>query len=150
MSNHLGVLGSLFEDAVKWRYAVHNPVRQVKPCRVDRVDEDFDFWTAEESERFLAAIREVLDNNRVKHPFWRGIEKAGVRRFRIHDLRHSFASLAGESLFKVRRLLGHSEATMTQRYAHLRAEDLGESVGVLDNAGNSAAHLRHIGRGEGV
>jgi integrase len=242
VNNHLGVLGSLFEDAVKWRYAVHNPVRQVKPCRVDRVDEDFDFWTAEESERFLAAIREVrprwfpffltalrtglrlgelaalrwgdvdftsrkvhvrrsyshgvettpksgkgrsvpmsaqlytalaehklanggnervflsdegeiLDNNRVKHPFWRGIEKAGVRRIRIHDLRHSFASqlvIAGESLFKVQRLLGHSEATMTQRYAHLRAEDLGESVGVLDNAEDSAAHLRHVGRGEGV
>jgi site-specific recombinase XerC len=56
--------------------------------------------------------------------------------------------MAGESLFKVQRLLGHSEATMTQRYAHLRAEDLGESVGVLDNAENSAAHLRHIGRGE--
>ena len=36
------------------------------------------------------------------------------------------------------------------RYAHLRAEDLGESVGVLDNAENSAARLRHAGPGKGV
>lgn len=42
--------------------------------------------------------------------------------FRIHDLRHSFASMmvnSGASLYSVQQLLGHSSPQMTQRYAHL-------------------------------
>lgn len=41
---------------------------------------------------------------------------------RIHDLRHSFASFAvanGASLFLVGKALGHTQATTTERYAHL-------------------------------
>jgi integrase len=48
--------------------------------------------------------------------------RAGLEGVRVHDLRHSFASLAvgqGESLFLTSKLLGHSTPTMTNRYAHL-------------------------------
>ncbi len=41
---------------------------------------------------------------------------------RIHDLRHSFASVpatSGESLLVLRSLLGHKRASTTERYAHL-------------------------------
>jgi site-specific recombinase XerD len=41
---------------------------------------------------------------------------------RIHDLRHAHASIAvagGESLYIVGKMLGHSQAVTTQRYAHL-------------------------------
>jgi integrase len=41
---------------------------------------------------------------------------------RIHDLRHSFASVpatGGESLLVVRSLLGHKRIATTERYAHL-------------------------------
>jgi integrase len=41
---------------------------------------------------------------------------------RIHDLRHSFASvpaIGGESLLVIRSLLGHADVKTTQRYAHL-------------------------------
>lgn len=41
---------------------------------------------------------------------------------RLHDLRHSFASLAvgaGASLYDVQKILGHSSPNMTQRYSHL-------------------------------
>lgn len=41
---------------------------------------------------------------------------------RLHDLRHSFASVpatSGESLLVVRSLLGHKRASTTERYAHL-------------------------------
>lgn len=42
--------------------------------------------------------------------------------FRIHDLRHTFASRlvsAGRSLYEVQTLLGHADPRTSQRYAHL-------------------------------
>jgi integrase len=53
--------------------------------------------------------------------------------------------MAGESLYKVQRLMGHADPKMTQRYAHLRPEDLGASVGVLDGAANAMARSWHVG-----
>ena len=54
---------------------------------------------------------------------WRDIRKrADLQDVRLHDLRHSFASvgvLGGASLFMVGKILGHSDAATTQRYAHL-------------------------------
>jgi integrase len=47
---------------------------------------------------------------------------AGLSDVRLHDLRHSFASLAagrGVSLQMIGKLLGHKVAATTQRYAHL-------------------------------
>ena len=54
---------------------------------------------------------------------WASVSRfAGLAGVRIHDLRHSFASVAassGGSLPIIGRLLGHSQAQTTQRYAHL-------------------------------
>lgn len=47
---------------------------------------------------------------------------ADLQDFRLHDLRHSFASFLiaeGRSLFEVQKLLGHSNAATTMKYAHL-------------------------------
>lgn len=55
--------------------------------------------------------------------FWSGIQKAAqLPDVRIHDLRHTFASLlvsGGASLEMIGKLLGHSQMRTTQRYAHL-------------------------------
>lgn len=53
--------------------------------------------------------------------------RAGLDDFRIHDLRHSFASYlvnAGRSLYEVQELLGHADIKTTSRYAHLSRERL--------------------------
>ncbi len=49
-------------------------------------------------------------------------EFAGLQNVRLHDLRHSYASLAagrGVSLQMIGKLLGHRVPATTQRYAHL-------------------------------
>lgn len=55
--------------------------------------------------------------------FWAGIQAAAqLPDVRIHDLRHTFASLlvsGGASLEMIGKLLGHSQMRTTQRYAHL-------------------------------
>jgi integrase len=51
--------------------------------------------------------------------------RAGLEDVRLHDLRHTYASVGatgGLSLLFVGKLLGHTQASTTQRYAHL-AED---------------------------
>jgi integrase len=54
---------------------------------------------------------------------WRGIRReAGIEGVRLHDLRHSFASMlasGGASLPLIGSLLGHVQANTTLRYAHL-------------------------------
>jgi integrase len=55
--------------------------------------------------------------------FWIRIQKAAqIEDVRIHDLRHTFASLlvsGGASLEMIGKLLGHTQMQTTQRYAHL-------------------------------
>jgi integrase len=45
----------------------------------------------------------------------------------VHDLRHSFASLAlanNENLYLISRVLGHTTTRMTERYLHANDADL--------------------------
>jgi len=54
---------------------------------------------------------------------WYAVRHAAeLNEVRLHDLRHSFASVpasSGDSLLIVRALLGHKRASTTERYAHL-------------------------------
>jgi site-specific recombinase XerD len=60
--------------------------------------------------------------------FWDDVRaKADIRDARLHDLRHTFASLlvsGGMSLPMIGRLLGHTQVQTTQRYAHLYDDPL--------------------------
>ena len=58
---------------------------------------------------------------------WGGRKAAGLDDVRLHDLRHSYASIAaaaGLSLPVIGRLLGHTKSVTTERYAHLAADPL--------------------------
>lgn len=66
------------------------------------------------------------------------LDRAGLRRVRFHDLRHTFAShlvLKGCSLKVVQMLLGHHSVKMTERYAHIADEQLMSAVDVLEGLG---------------
>src|SRR5204863_9039827 len=63
---------------------------------------------------------------------------------RLYDLRHTFASVGaggGLSLPIIGRLLGHTQARTTQRYAHLADDPLQEATdkisNIISNAGKS-------------
>ena len=61
---------------------------------------------------------------------------AGLDNVRMHDLRHTFASLLinkGVSLYEVQTLLGHSSMQMTQRYAHLAPDRLHKRTELLSS-----------------
>ncbi len=61
----------------------------------------------------------------LKRPWAIVCRRAGLEGVRIHDLRHSFASVgvgAGHGLPIVGKLLGHADASSTARYAHLDAD----------------------------
>jgi len=63
--------------------------------------------------------------------FRRAVARAGIRDFHFHDLRHDFATRlrrAGHGLDVVQELLGHATPAMTQRYAHIGADELHRAV----------------------
>lgn len=66
----------------------------------------------------------------------RAVPTGSLRAPRIHDLRHTAASLAvsgGANIKLIQRMLGHRHASMTlDRYGHLDTEDLEAVAEQLD------------------
>jgi integrase len=75
----------------------------------------------------IAGMKDGTPRADLKKP-WAAVTKAAnLTGLRIHDLRHSFASIgAGASLGLpiIGKLLGHRQAATTQRYAHLDADPI--------------------------
>ena len=67
--------------------------------------------------------------------FYSVLKKVGIVDFRLHDLRHTFATRlaqAGVDIYKISKLLGHKDIQMTQRYAHHCPDSLRDGVEILD------------------
>ncbi|MDE0046584.1 MAG: tyrosine-type recombinase/integrase [bacterium] len=75
--------------------------------------------------------------------FWYGVrEEAGIGDVRLHDLRHTYASVAlahGETVLTIGRLLGHNDPATTLKYTHLADASVHEAseslVPVLNRTG---------------
>ena len=87
----------------------------------------------------------------LKKPWAAICQAAEIKGLRLHDLRHSFASImvsGGASLPMIGKLLGHTQAATTLRYAHLQVDPLREvteRVGaVIKSAGKAGAEVVKI------
>jgi integrase len=88
----------------------------------------------------IPGTREGQGRFDLRKPWATVTRAAGLYGLRIHDLRHTNASIgagAGLSLPVIGRLLGHSQAATTQRYSHLAADPVrqaAERVGSIISA----------------
>jgi integrase len=81
-----------------------------------------------------------LENGR--HWFDEALEKAKLKNFHWHDLRHHFASRlrqAGAKVEDIAELLCHKSLTMTKRYAHLGPNQLHQVASLLDSVSTPVA-----------
>lgn len=93
----------------------------------------------------------AINPNMVTVAFGRACRRAGVRDFRFHDLRHTFASyltMAGANLRTVQTLLGHKDLRMTMRYSHLSPEHLRDAVHTLEESLNMNPNGHSVGTEE--
>ena len=94
----------------------------------------------------LKSIPRMIDNSFVFYGRKRGerlkdvpkeweswLAMAGIKNFRWHELRHTFASRlvnSGVSLYAVQAFLGHSSIKVTERYSHLAQEYLQQAINI--------------------
>ena len=73
------------------------------------------------------AGRPMSNTNLLQRGFYPALRRAGLRKIRFHDLRHTFASLLianGEDIVRVSRLLGHANPSITLNvYSHMLPND---------------------------
>ncbi|MBP9692747.1 MAG: tyrosine-type recombinase/integrase [Alphaproteobacteria bacterium] len=81
--------------------------------------------------------------------FWKTtLKEAKLANIRIHDLRHTHAShlvSSGLSLSIVGKLLGHTQASTTQRYAHLADEPLRHAAELFGSKVGNKPPLKSMG-----
>ena len=77
----------------------------------------------------------AVTKNYLHREMGRGAKEAGVKRIRIHDIRHSHVSLLidmGFSATAIADRVGHESIDITYRYAHLFPNQQRNMADVLD------------------
>ena len=103
-------------------------------------------FLCEEMQEYMKQLYHVEKTDRLfeitksylHHEMDRGAKSAGVKRIRIHDLRHSHISLLidmGFSAVAIADRVGHESIEITYRYAHLFPSKQAEMANRLDDLG---------------
>lgn len=72
----------------------------------------------------------------IRTGFEHAAQRAGIKDFRFHDLRHTFASrliMAGVDIRTVQELMGHKTISMTLRYSHLSPDHKRKAMEALES-----------------
>ncbi|MFA5032263.1 MAG: tyrosine-type recombinase/integrase [bacterium] len=79
----------------------------------------------------LRVGNKVFDSSNFRKSFDAAVLKSGLKGFRFHDLRHTFASfmaMSGCSLTALQTLMGHKDFKMTMRYSHFSEPYLDDAI----------------------
>lgn len=99
-----------------------------------------------------------MDARDLLRVFYPVMKKADVKRFRFHDLRHTFATRlvqAGADIYTVQKLGRWKTISMVMRYAHHHSESLRAGIEILDRVPAEvstvlAQSAHHAGAGAGT
>ena len=76
---------------------------------------------------FVGELGTYLDGSALRRRYERALGRAGLRRLRFHDLRHTFGTrmIAKADIRRVQEWMGHADVQTTMKYLHYapRAED---------------------------
>lgn len=101
-------------------------------------------FLSEELESYIGMLYGLNENDRIfqisksylHHEMDRGVKLSGVKRIRIHDLRHSHASMLvdmGVAPLEIAERLGHEKVETTlNTYSHLYPSTQSKLAGLLD------------------
>ena len=100
-------------------------------------------FLSEELESYIGMLYGLNENDRIfqisksylHHEMDRGSKSAGVKRIRIHDLRHSHVSLLinqGYQAAAIADRVGHETVEITDRYTHIYPSKQNEMANTLD------------------
>lgn len=87
--------------------------------------------TAPKGGRLNGSVFPGLTANALKLAFRRALERAKIKNFRFHDLRHEATSRffeKGLSVMEVASITGHQDVRMLRRYTHLQVSDLARKL----------------------
>jgi integrase len=124
-----------------WRIpALNSKSQKMRPVPLNQSAMDILDQVRTDSPQWVFFNPDTGTHFKTLHNAWYDIRiQAGMPWLRLHDLRHTYASLlvnSGRTLYEVQSLLGHSDSKVTQRYAHMNTETL------LDASEVVAAHIR--------
>ncbi len=79
-------------------------------------------FTGEDDLVFPGQLGGFLDGDALGKRYKAALERAGLRRLRFHDLRHTFgtAMIAQADIVRVKEWMGHAEVETTERYLHFK------------------------------
>lgn len=106
---------------------------------------------------FVSEYGNQMTLNSLGNAIWNYNHNRGVEKTSMHLFRHTYAKLyiqAGGDPFRLQKLLGHADLTMTRRYVALYADDLRANYDALNPLEQLTRKNRHgdkikMGKGEG-
>jgi integrase len=87
--------------------------------RLDDLSER-EHFTDDADRVFVNHVGDVLGQDLLRRRFWKALEAAGLPKMRLHDLRHTFGTLAVQAfpLSDVQAFMGHADIATTMIYVH--------------------------------
>ena len=80
--------------------------------------------TADDDLVFVGDHGGYLDGSALRRRYVTALDRAGLRRLRFHDLRHTFGTrvIAKADIVRVQEWMGHADIQTTRSYLHFRPQ----------------------------